>query len=724
MSQDPVESVQLPASPAHESEPAQGAICNDTPLKQNSHSVETGHQNIDALRVFLDEELDPTRWHNGGSEFLNTAFKDITTSGRIQEFLKGSKTYDSQKKRWRLSRKPTDEKALYPGFSKILDEILTFPAFNVQNRQAVSCHHTKITHQNDGNNLLTTSPDFVILGHSGRSFKENDFPDTPTYAQCVSPIEIKTNARKGSLRRNVLQAASYARQCFIEQHNRLKTYSILITETAVRLLQFDRGGIMYSDPCNIHKHPETFIRLILGLASDGEDVGMDTSIFWENGKRWLRTLDSEGAPVLYQVVGDSPVFIRRTICGRGTCCWVVRDLQDGKEYFIKEYWRSEDREPETTFLELVKDLTGIGQMVAHEYDEHKTIVCLRGFDEVPAGFKNRIWCRFTLVRYGESVDDFEDPLQLLFAYRDIAAGELGLLGVGVVHRDFNIMNMLLGLDKAPIGWRGVLIDLDMAALITRRESLENMDTRTGSRAFQSVNVLRGYIKTIKETQKGKKKTNKGSLEVKPRIKPYPHSFLDDLESLFYILCWVCYGRDDDGKKLAILPPFLRKWDSEKADEALESKTSFLSQSLPELPAYFHRGSAFKFLLESLKEKFHRVSVHRRSGRDTDEERGTLEATYPEAPDLIRVFIQLVDQAIEKWTNPQAEAKKPKMRLVFATEAEIAALGTNTGTGGGDGATDHGLYSETSVPQPSTPVASSSRLTIKRRRSLSSSGESE
>ncbi|TFK69110.1 hypothetical protein BDN72DRAFT_897576 [Pluteus cervinus] len=732
MSQDPVESVQLPASPAHESEPAQGAICNDTPLKQNSHSVETGHQNIDALRVFLDEELDPTRWHNGGSEFLNTAFKDITTSGRIQEFLKGSKTYDSQKKRWRLSRKPTDEKALYPGFSKILDEILTFPAFNVQNRQAVSCHHTKITHQNDGNNLLTTSPDFVILGHSGRSFKENDFPDTPTYAQCVSPIEIKTNARKGSLRRNVLQAASYARQCFIEQHNRLKVYSILITETAVRLLQFDRGGIMHSEVCNIHKHPEIFVRIILGLASDGEDVGLDDTIFWENGERWLRTLDSKGVPVLYQIVGDSPVFIRRTICGRGTFCWVVRDPQSGEEYLVKEYWRSEEREPETTFLDLVKDLTGVGQMVAHEYDERKTIVFLRGFDEAPAGFKNRIWCRVTLVRYGESLDDFEDPLHLLYAYRDIASAELGLWSIGMVHRDVTIMNTVLGSDKDLVGWRGVLIDLDMAALTTRRESLESTDTRTGSRAFQSINVLRSYVKTIKETQKGRKKARKASLklEVKPEVKPCPHDFLDDLESLFYILCWICYRRGHDGKKLTDLPQFLEYWDSEKAESALEYKSSFLSKPVPELPSYFRRGSAFKFLLEGLRERFLQISVLKSSGRDIDQERGTLEATHPKASAHIRVFIQLVDQAIEKWKHPEVEVKGPKIPVGFATAAEIAAL---------DADESDGPYPETTLLQPRTPIrcgASTSTSmgtsipaptavnSIKRPRNLSSSGESE
>lgn len=56
-----------------------GAICMDTPLKTNGHTVQTGHANVDVLRGFLEQELDSMPWFDGGQEFLDTAFQNITT---------------------------------------------------------------------------------------------------------------------------------------------------------------------------------------------------------------------------------------------------------------------------------------------------------------------------------------------------------------------------------------------------------------------------------------------------------------------------------------------------------------------------------------------------------------------------------------------------------------------------------------------------------------------
>lgn len=42
------------------------------------------------------------------------------------------------------------------------------------------------------------------------------------------------------------------------------------------------------------------------------------------------------------------------------------------------------------------------------------------------------------------------------------SGHLGLFKAGILHRDVSVNNILLGRPGAVNGWRGVLIDLDMA----------------------------------------------------------------------------------------------------------------------------------------------------------------------------------------------------------------------------------------------------------------------
>ncbi|TFK61124.1 hypothetical protein BDN72DRAFT_965347 [Pluteus cervinus] len=627
------------STPSRKGQTTTGPICNDTPLKHSSHTVEAGHEDVNKLRGFLGQELDCDPWHNGGTNFLTSAFKSVTTTDMIEEFLDQSKTYDAHQKRWHsIPPRPRREEELYKPLLEVMDEILSFSSFDVKNRKIISCDSTQITHHNDGEKVLATSPDFVILGHSGNAFKEQNFPNPPTYAQ----------------------------QCFIEQHNRVKVYSALVTESTIQLLQFDRGGVVYSEKCDFHNSPTTFVRLVLGLASDDEEAGFDTSIYWENGERWLRTLDAQGHSVLYRIIGDEPVFFRRTVAGRGTLCWVVSDPLTGQEYFIKESWRSEERESEIEFLELVKALPGVGQMIAHEEDETKTIASIRGLDDAGETFTNRIWCRVTLENYGGSLDEFSDGLQLLEAFRDILAGILGLWGVGVVHRDITLDNLRFGKKNATIGWRGILIDFDMAIRITRRESLVSTNSRTGTRAFQSINVLQSYVDGNKNKIKGRQVRNMERLMRK--FDSYPHDFRDDMESLFYALCWVCLRRNEDGDVWGFLPGFLADWDSSDAEAAARSKREFLNCPLPDLPRCLQKGSAFEFLLESLQEQFRAIVFKKGRGRKVDSENETLEATYPEAEFEMKVFLDLVDEAICRWKNPQEACVQQSESIVASGSA--------------------------------------------------------
>ncbi|KAF8652269.1 hypothetical protein AX16_004485 [Volvariella volvacea WC 439] len=59
----------------------------------------------------------------------------------------------------------------------------------------------------------------------------------------------------------------------------------------------------------------------------------------------------------------------------------------------------------------------------------------------------------------------------------------------VLHRDIRVNNTLMGPEDAEPGFRGVLIDLDLAISTTRQDNLAGVDYRTGTRAFQGLHLL-------------------------------------------------------------------------------------------------------------------------------------------------------------------------------------------------------------------------------------------
>ena len=83
---------------------------------------------------------------------------------------------------------------------------------------------------------------------------------------------------------------------------------------------------------------------------------------------------------------------------------------------------------------------------------------------------------------------------------------------GVLHRDISVGNVLISEDES----EGFLIDLDHAIRVDRAEN-SGAPGRTGTKAFMSIGLLRQHEGHQTE----------------------PHSFMDDLESMFWVLFWIC-----------------------------------------------------------------------------------------------------------------------------------------------------------------------------------------
>jgi hypothetical protein len=227
---------------------------------------------------------------------------------------------------------------------------------------------------------------------------------------------------------------------FIQQPNRRFVRSLVLSENHAGLIHFDRSGAQYTDLININERPRDFIRLILGISSlDEHLLGFDTTIQWAMGpdgrkeSGTLTTKDAAGHEVEYDLVVPYPIFNRRSIRGRGTICWAIRD-SDGNEFLVKDSWRSEGRQSETTFLEKAQGLQGVVQMVSCEENREET-ASFRGpmTNAVSAAqnFHNRCSMRVVLQCYGPPIIHFTSRKHAISALRDAIAGECYMMPITV-----------------------------------------------------------------------------------------------------------------------------------------------------------------------------------------------------------------------------------------------------------------------------------------------------
>ncbi len=195
----------------------------------------------------------------------------------------------------------------------------------------------------------------------------------------------------------------------------------------MRVCIFGRDGLHYSVKVNIHERPAVFVRYMLGaLSLEANVVGFDPTIYYQEGKRYVRTRDSDGNEVRYTMVHERPVFYQMTIRGRGTTCWMVKN-DDDENFIVKDAWKALDRVPESVFLGKTADLPGVGKMRGSEPSMVK-LSTLRLIDvgsmsaEIAPFFHDRELHRVVLDCYGPSLEGSKSKLELLYAYHDALLG--------------------------------------------------------------------------------------------------------------------------------------------------------------------------------------------------------------------------------------------------------------------------------------------------------------
>ncbi|PPR01897.1 hypothetical protein CVT24_001244 [Panaeolus cyanescens] len=409
------------------------------------------------------------------------------------------------------------------------------------------------TNWNQVKRALKSFPGLCAVVQGGRHFPTTVQDDNksghrnletgPTYEICGSPIEVTRDDIHDDDVHLRTQCAIYARKCFLHQMGRRFVFVPLLTEKRIRLYRFDHGGALVSPWVDYHENPAVLVRMILlACALPEVELGANPAIIWEGDERYI-VIDDLGITPIENSDAVQPVRRRfkvteamelsRGICGRGTCIWRVLD-EDGKECIVKYMWRAVGRTPEWQLLLKLRDLKGVAQILGRS--EECSMYSIRGFTpHTPFPNPDRIACFLVLESYGSPLTGFKSPLHFLQGFHDAIEGHRNMWEVGVLHRDISINNILFGKDGNRVPSHGVVIDLDLGVFFNRTDSLAEVDCLTGTHLFQSIHVL------------------KSALSQNPTQHPILHDYIDDLQSFFWVFCWVTMGNEvtDDGTRKPI-----------------------------------------------------------------------------------------------------------------------------------------------------------------------------
>lgn len=241
-----------------------------------------------------------------------------------------------------------------------------------------------------------------------------------------------------------------SRQMFIQQPNRMFVRCMTLNQNIFRIFHFDRDGVKYTPPIDIHNSPEIFVRMILGLSSRDEKVlGLNTAIKWAidpaSGRKSGGTVTitgEDGKERKYSLINPQPSARCFTILGRGMIWWRAKTIPlipggAQTEVIVKFSWRAEDRQPEHEIMDLLVGIRGIAQMITWHAKEEctRTLANYQGDEPIygPDGKKvrTRLGTCIILEAHGEVLGWYTSQRQLFGAIRDVVASKHILTKVSI-----------------------------------------------------------------------------------------------------------------------------------------------------------------------------------------------------------------------------------------------------------------------------------------------------
>ncbi|KAI0443368.1 hypothetical protein F4803DRAFT_313051 [Xylaria telfairii] len=473
-------------------------------------------------------------------------------------------------------------------------------------------------------------PDTPLEGSVARRKLDFGLVDNPKadkagkyyWLHVLVPGELKSNPYDDRASKAHFDIAKYVKEVFTAQPTRRFVLAFTLCGSWMRLWEFDRLGGIASEKFNINIDGKRFVSTILGfLWMDHEALGFDPTIIKSKDQQYIEIQQSTKTE---RLVLDRPIRSAHSIVGRATICWKAYLGGDkSKPFVVKDSWQFPERDEEGELLQQAtrQEVTNVARYYYHE------TVCVKGKDDdiqrnvrrglditkasnyrtgrvrnlqavaveaisrnsstgsnrpssqagalLPPSSKrsssqvgallppskrpcsesasptkhdnepppNRIHRRIVLRDYGGPIYKASSRAALLGAFEGCIRGHESLYKkAGLLHRDISINNLMISQGNTE-SLSSFLIDLDLAIEVNRTKS-SGAKGITGTRAFMAIGVL----------------------------KKEGHTFMDDLESFFWVLFWICihYNQHGQGRETDFT-----KWNEVNTETLAELKKAVI-----------------------------------------------------------------------------------------------------------------------------------------------------
>ncbi|KAG6194888.1 hypothetical protein E4U10_002481 [Claviceps purpurea] len=380
--------------------------------------------------------------------------------------------------------------------------------------------------------------------------------------------------KKCMMQTNLLRLARHVRGVFSDQPTRRFVHAFSLYASKMELWVFDRSGPYSSGIFDIHDEPDKFARALVGYTTmDDDALGLDTVIERQDGHRHVTLDDASGKETRLRL--DKAMNRCKAIVSRGTTCYETQYGHVSKFQWALDQPPLELEQlklAETMGVEGVvrvvahRRFTSIAEMreglqfpKAHRFrlpSEDESLSYMRGFScfshtpdgssgskklpsadqesnlesgcnddpsigeakpglDTPDGklWENKIFSCLVISPAGREISDFRSIKELLECERDAIRAHRSLYLEGkILHRDISPHNIVIARPATADGFKGMLIDLDMAC--TQGSDQNGASHAVGTLPYMAVEVL---------------------LKIN-------HTYRHDVESFFYVLLRRC-GRE-------------------------------------------------------------------------------------------------------------------------------------------------------------------------------------
>ncbi|TGZ76577.1 hypothetical protein EX30DRAFT_375391 [Ascodesmis nigricans] len=592
----------------------------DTPIRFSTGSL----HNTSESRSYMDEVIKneiADHIYMGLPDFFNKFFHSVDGLQSLAEavFTKcrqtGSYT-QGQAERWRSFPATCRESEVVTWFREEVEALAQFALEETQDTEhAARLASRRVISRGDHPLPGSTAPRKLDIGFS--IFKgQGDVETTPagnqgtvecTWEEILVPGELKGGQSRDPKSITWCDLARYVREVYAAQDTRRFSHGFTLCGDVMRVWRFDRGAIYAAPPFSVNQDGQRFVMVVLGyLLMREEELGYDTTICKDGGKQYISVVRN-GKEERFLI--DQVMHRQSSIIGRGTTCWKVTLKGSNEKFVIKDSWQYEGKVDEG---ELLKEITKKSvQNVAHCY--HSEIVRIGDMNDdlhgnvrkeinLYSGKKlkprqnhlttalskttssnstlrkrvapttlessirkksrsnseggngngsalNRFHKRIIMSRCGKPLYMAGTRIGVLKGLIGAISGHQNLFRNKILHRDISIGNVLLSEDET----EGFLIDLDHAIRLGRKEN-SGARGRTGTKVFMSIGLLlQGY---------------------EPNKKP--HSFMDDLESFFWLLFWICVHYSGPGGEGVRKATNYEDWNYRALEKLGNDKVGFIT----------------------------------------------------------------------------------------------------------------------------------------------------